>query len=126
LTFSFIFAGVDLPYHQLLRSQAMNERDLDRLLRQISQERGAPQERACAGTADFADAVLARLPGMRFVIPGSHPGTRILVLAGALGLLTSLGISLPRSKGMATNSEPPPLTLFQPEAVESWPTPPTP
>jgi hypothetical protein len=126
LAFPFIFTGVDLSHHQLLRAQAMTERDLDRLFRQISHERGAPQERASAGTADFAAAVLARLPGRRFVIPGSHPGTRILVVAGALGLLTSLGISLTRSKGMATNPEPPPLTLFQPEAVESWPTPPTP
>ncbi len=104
----------------------MNERDLDRLLRQIAHERGAPQEGASAGTADFADAVLERLPGMRFVIPGSHPGTGILLMAGALGLLTALGISLTRSKDMATHPEPPPLTLFQPEAVESWPTPPPP
>ena len=99
----------------------MNERDLNRLLRQ-----GASLEPSRTEAVDFADAVLARLPGMRFVIPGSHPGTRILLMAGALGLLTALGISLSRSKDMATNPEPPPLTLFQPEAVESWPTPPTP
>lgn len=99
----------------------MNQRDLDRLLRQ-----SVPPEPSQAGTVDFADAVLARLPGMRFVIPGSHPGTRILVLAGGLGLLTSLGISLNRPKDIPDNSTPPPLTLFQPAAVESWPTPPTP
>lgn len=104
----------------------MNERDLDRLLRQVPQEKGAPLDRSQTGPMDFADAVLARLPGMRFVIPGSHPGTRILVLAGGLGLLTALGISLTRPKVMATPAGPPPLTLFQPEAVESWPTPPPP
>lgn len=97
----------------------MNERDLNRLLRQGS----SPEPRT--GAVDFADAVLARLPGIRFVIPGSHPGTRILVLAGGLGILTALGISLSRSKAMPT-AAPPPLTLFQPAAVESWPTPPTP
>ncbi|MES2466538.1 MAG: hypothetical protein V4675_04490 [Verrucomicrobiota bacterium] len=99
----------------------MNERDLNRLLSQ-----GASPEPSQTGAVDFADAVLARLPGMRFVIPGSHPGTRILVLAGGLGLLTALGISLSRSKDTPTDAAPPPLTLFQPAAVESWPTPPTP
>ncbi len=99
----------------------MNQRDLDRLLRQ-----GVPPEPSRTGAVDFADAVLARLPGMRFVIPGSHPGTRILVLAGGLGLLTALGISLNRSKDMPNDATPPPLPLFQPAAVESWPTPPPP
>ncbi len=99
----------------------MNERDLNRLLRQR-----ASLEHSRTEAVDFADAVLARLPGIRFVIPGSHPGTRILVLAGGLGLLTALGISLSRSKDTPANTDPPPLTLFQPAAVESWPTPPTP
>ena len=91
----------------------MKMRELDRLL-SAAPDRPPPASAA----AGFADAVLAKLPGMRFVIPGSHPGVRILVLAGALGLLTALGISLLSRAGSASNPEPPPLVLFQPGAVE--------
>jgi hypothetical protein len=82
--------------------------ELDRLLRE------APASPA----AGLADSILSKLPGMRFVIPGSHPGLRILFLAGILGLGTALAISLAGRKNNASTSGPPPLTLFQPGAVE--------
>ena len=94
----------------------MNERELDRLLRRIPN--ASPPSRKPAGL-DFADAILSRLPGMRYVIPGSHPGIRILVLAGILGLLTAIGISLYQRRAAPARPEPPPLTLFQPGAVET-------
>ena len=86
----------------------MKQRELDRLLRGASP----------LPAADFADAILAKLPGMRFVAPGSHPGVRVLVLAGLLGLGTALGVALLGRIGPASNPQPPPLTLFQPGAVE--------
>lgn len=82
--------------------------ELDRLLRQT----------ASSPVPDLADAILAKLPGMRFVIPGSHPGIRILFLAGILGLGTALSIGLLHRKPAASNPQPPPLPLFQPSAVE--------
>lgn len=93
----------------------MTDRDLDRLLR------GVPGGNTPSGSGmDFADAILARLPGMRYVIPGSHPGLRILVVAGILGLLTAGFISL-LHRSHPPKVKPPPLTLFQPGAVESMP-----
>jgi len=90
---------------------SMKQSELDRLLR-AAPPTGSPG-------AGFADAILAKLPGMRFVIPGSHPGLRVLVLAGVMGLLTAVGVSLlSRPPGSASNPQPPPLTLFQPGAVE--------
>ena len=86
----------------------MNLPELDRLLR------GAP----ASPVAGLADSILSKLPGMRFVIPGSRPGLRILFLAGILGLGTALAISLVGRKTAASKSGPPPLTLFQPGAVE--------
>lgn len=85
--------------------------ELDRLLR------GATASPA----TDFADTILARLPGMRFVTPGSHPGLRVLVLAGLLGLAAAAGIALKGRAPPASNPQPPPLTLFQPGAVEPVP-----
>ena len=82
--------------------------ELDRLLR----------EAPASPVAGLADSIFLKLPGMRFVIPGSHPGLRILFLAGILGLGTALAISLAGRKNTASTSGPPPLTLFQPGAVE--------
>ena len=93
----------------------MNERDLNRLLHRLPDETQGPTK---AIGLDFADAILSRLPGLRYVIPGSHPGVRILFLAGILGLLTATGIGLYQRRASAARPEPPPLTLFQPGAVE--------
>ena len=72
---SSAFCGLPLPI--------MKMRELDRLLS------AAPDNPTIDSVMPgFADAILAKLPGMRFVIPGSHPGVRVLVLAGLLGLLT--------------------------------------
>lgn len=93
----------------------MNEREMERLLRRIPDEGPACRE---VRSRDFADAVLARLPGMRYVIPGSHPGVRIILVAGILGLLTATGVSLYQRHAAAASPGPPPLTLFQSGAVE--------
>lgn len=69
------------------RRDAMNEHELQRILRLAS---GQPEAgEAAARAAGVADSVLARLPVVRFVIPGSSPGGRVLVLAGAAGLATA-------------------------------------
>ena len=93
----------------------MNHRDLDRLLRRIPEE---TQASANDRGLDYADAILSRLPGMRYVIPGSHPGLRILLLAGMLGVLTATSIGLCQRRAPAPRPGPPSLTLFQPGAVE--------
>lgn len=68
----------------------MNERDLQRVLRLA-----AGQPEAEPARAGFADGVMARLPVVvRFVIPGSSPGGRVLVIAGVLALATAAVISL--------------------------------
>lgn len=95
----------------------MDEQKLDQLLHHQASE---PPGRAVA-TVDFADAILGRLPGMRYVIPGSHPGLRILMVAGVLGLLTASGISLFLRLSSPAPTGPPPMVLFQPGAVETPP-----
>ncbi len=91
----------------------MNSRELDRLLKA-----SATAASSKSGPAALADTILSTLPGMRFVIPGSHPGLRLLVIAGILGLGTAIAISLLRRKSDASESNPPPFELFQSEAVE--------
>ncbi len=98
----------------------MNDRELNRLLRK------APvPPRPSGGNTEFADTILTKLPRVRFVIPGSLPSRRILVVAGFLGLTTAAAISLYRHPRPAVDlPPPPPMTLFQ--AVEPGPVAPSP
>lgn len=75
---------------------------------------------------DFADQLLARLPAVRFVIPGSWPGKTVTVAAGLTGLLTAVLLSLWWNPAAGPEpapapETPPPMPLFQAVASEFTP-----
>lgn len=98
----------------------MDEKTLTDLLRSLRPDEG-PSAPGPRPAPDFANSLLDRLPGMRYVIPGSHPGLRVLVAAGSLALLTAALTALLQRPGKPTAAapnQPPPSPLFQPTAAE--------
>lgn len=98
----------------------MTDRELDLLMRRLppNLEQRVPQ-----GGVDFSEGILSRLSGVRFVIPGSAPGRRVLAVAGMLALVTAALTAWAGRGGEKTDSRPPPLTLFQSRPAESFPAP---
>lgn len=89
----------------------MNEHDLQRILRGAG--RGARETQPDPG---LAETVLARLPRVRFVRPGSDPGGRTLLLAGLLGIGAAAAVAGLMSNATPPGSKPampPAWTLFQ-------------
>lgn len=100
----------------------MTEHDLQRVLRLAAAHplKPEPGPETDAGV-DFADSILARLPVVRFVIPGSAPGRRILWLAGLLGVLTAAAVGIFKDVDPPGTPVPPSLSLFQPAELEYHP-----
>jgi hypothetical protein len=70
---------------------AINEKDLQRLLRLTAGETAESRNRPAP--PDFAEGILARLPSVRWVIPGSNPGTPFLMLSALLGMAVAVTVS---------------------------------
>lgn len=101
----------------------MTDRELDNLMRRLPP---ALENRAPDGAGDFSDGILARLSAVRFVVPGSTPGRKVVAVAGMLALATA-ALTAWAGRGLEkTDSRPPPLTLFQSRQAESFPAPSTP
>lgn len=97
----------------------MNDRELYQLIRNASRKGDIPAPHG------LSESILGRLPQVRFVIPGSWPGGRALLVAGLLAAAAAGGISW-LEKGDTNIGPLPPLRLCQPAPAEFSPPPPTP
>ncbi|MDB6070504.1 MAG: hypothetical protein JWL81_1675 [Verrucomicrobiales bacterium] len=101
----------------------MTDRELDSLMRRLPP---ALEKRVPDGAGDFSEGILARLSAVRFVVPGSTPGRKVVAVAGMLALVTAALIAWAGRGSEKSETRPPPLTLFQSGQAESFPAPSTP
>lgn len=99
----------------------MNDHDLQRILRLASNQTAERETAAETPRPGFADSVLARLPVVRFVIPGSNPGARVMAVAGMVGLVTAAAVAWTANSASASSRNTPAGTGTPPPVESSFP-----